>query len=90
MAWNRVRLCWPVLVVVFRVAATAIPTCARDAAAATGALPLPTSSYGISTYGEQAVTLDDLLLAAYEALYRAKAQGRDRSETSDRLEPETP
>ena len=58
----------------------------RRLAAATEAVPAPTSSYGIATYSEQAVTLGDLLLAADEALYRAKAQGRNRSETSDRLE----
>lgn len=62
----------------------------RRLAAATEALPVPTSSYGISTYDGQAVTLDGLLLAADEALYRAKAQGRNRSETSDRLERRDP
>ncbi|WP_458782328.1 GGDEF domain-containing protein [Arthrobacter sp. D3-16] len=62
----------------------------RRLAAAMKALPVPTSSYGISTYGEQTVTLDDLIRAADEALYRAKAQGRNRSETSDRLERRDP
>lgn len=61
----------------------------RRLAAATQAPPTPTSSYGISTYHEeQAANVDDLLRTADEALYRAKAQGRNRTESTTSPRPQ--
>lgn len=44
---------------------------------------IATSSYGICTYDAGKTNLNDLILAADEALYRAKAQGRDRAVRTD-------
>ncbi|MEV7457801.1 diguanylate cyclase domain-containing protein [Pseudarthrobacter sp. NPDC092200] len=49
---------------------------------------MPTSSYGISTYDGQAGNIDDLLRTADEALYRAKAQGRNRAESTASPRPQ--
>ncbi len=49
-----------------------------DMATSESALPAVTLSFGVAAFPEHGVGPDQLLMAADEALYRAKAAGRDR------------
>jgi PleD family two-component response regulator len=51
---------------------------------ANGGIGMPTVSYGITTYGNGTSDVDGLISAADEAMYTAKALGRNRAAHSDR------
>ncbi len=51
-------------------------------------LPDMTCSFGVAVFPDHADTAENLFIAADSALYRAKAQGRDRVECAPRLQPQ--
>lgn len=56
----------------------------RLAASSTaGDMPMPTASYGITTYDAGTTDIEAVITAADTAMYLAKAQGRNRVAHSD-------
>jgi diguanylate cyclase (GGDEF)-like protein len=55
------------------------------AAPSADGMEMPTVSYGISTYGDGASDVEDLIATADAALYLAKSLGRNRTARSDRM-----